>query len=319
MSVGSKIRYIRNLEKLTQKELGLKAGFSSAAADVRIRQYESDKMTPKAAILKKIAEALDVDTSALSEVEFRSQDELLHTLFDLERDYGLRIEKQNSKYVLSFDEENPYGASLKPGLDAWYRKRQKMLSDLIFESERATQIEHDYQLWTQRYPLDLKRDEAKQQEKLLALCEDRCVQLKQQEFGMEKINELLPLFEKLDKCGIEMEISSDTLQNSVGKLVARVTLRHSQCLDLIDSQAVDALAEFLCTVDFLREAGFEIEIRTHSLDGETYVDYYFHNSVLATLLINVIKELQDESMEEEERKYKYKDAMRLFHVNLNTL
>ena len=44
MSVGSNIRHIRELRGLTQKELGLKCGFSASTADVRIRQYEADKM-----------------------------------------------------------------------------------------------------------------------------------------------------------------------------------------------------------------------------------------------------------------------------------
>ena len=38
MSVGNNIRTIRMLRGMTQKELGLKAGFSSSTADVRIRQ-----------------------------------------------------------------------------------------------------------------------------------------------------------------------------------------------------------------------------------------------------------------------------------------
>ncbi len=46
MSVGHKIRAIRDLRGMTQKELGIKAGFSAATADIRIRQYESHKMIP---------------------------------------------------------------------------------------------------------------------------------------------------------------------------------------------------------------------------------------------------------------------------------
>ena len=52
MSVGHKIRAIRDLRGMTQKELGIKAGFSAATADVRIRQYESHKMIPKEDKLK---------------------------------------------------------------------------------------------------------------------------------------------------------------------------------------------------------------------------------------------------------------------------
>lgn len=44
MSVGYKIRAIHDLRGMTQKELGIKAEFSAATADVRIRQYKSHKM-----------------------------------------------------------------------------------------------------------------------------------------------------------------------------------------------------------------------------------------------------------------------------------
>ena len=68
MTVGEKIRKYRMLKGWTQKELGLKVGFSAATADSRIRKYESDAMAPKADIRTKLADALGVDLSALSDV-----------------------------------------------------------------------------------------------------------------------------------------------------------------------------------------------------------------------------------------------------------
>ena len=42
-SIGGKIKRIREHLGLTQKQLGLRCGFSENTADVRIRQYESTK------------------------------------------------------------------------------------------------------------------------------------------------------------------------------------------------------------------------------------------------------------------------------------
>ena len=55
MKLGNKIRKYRQLNDMSQKELGMKVGFSAATADSRIRKYESDAMAPKADIRSRIA------------------------------------------------------------------------------------------------------------------------------------------------------------------------------------------------------------------------------------------------------------------------
>ena len=41
ITVGRKIRYLRQQHHMTQMELGLALGFSKSTADIRIAQYES--------------------------------------------------------------------------------------------------------------------------------------------------------------------------------------------------------------------------------------------------------------------------------------
>ena len=64
-SIGGKIKRFRELRGWTQKELGLRAGFSESTADVRIAQYEKNKRVPKENVLKDIAYALEIDETAL--------------------------------------------------------------------------------------------------------------------------------------------------------------------------------------------------------------------------------------------------------------
>jgi len=45
MAVGDRIKRIRNLRGLAQKELGTAVGFDEKAADARIAQYESGTRT----------------------------------------------------------------------------------------------------------------------------------------------------------------------------------------------------------------------------------------------------------------------------------
>lgn len=58
MSPGRRIRHYRMLRDMTQKALGIAAGFPTETADIRIAQYESGARTPKHALLCALAEAL---------------------------------------------------------------------------------------------------------------------------------------------------------------------------------------------------------------------------------------------------------------------
>ena len=84
MKLGNKIRKYRQLHDMSQKELGMKVGFSAATADSRMRKYESDAMAPKADIRAKIAEALNIDLEAISDVEISSFADIMYVLFELE-------------------------------------------------------------------------------------------------------------------------------------------------------------------------------------------------------------------------------------------
>ncbi|MFT8888001.1 MAG: helix-turn-helix transcriptional regulator [Ethanoligenens sp.] len=61
MAVGDRIKRMRNFRRLTQKEIGFAISFDGKSTDVRIAQYEADTRTPKEDILRKIADALDVN------------------------------------------------------------------------------------------------------------------------------------------------------------------------------------------------------------------------------------------------------------------
>ena len=80
MTLGEKIKKYRLMKNLTQKDLGIKVGFSAATADSRIRKYEKDIMAPKNDIRQKIADALDIDLSALSDINIESYDDIMQIL-----------------------------------------------------------------------------------------------------------------------------------------------------------------------------------------------------------------------------------------------
>lgn len=107
MSIGDKIKYLRKIRNMTQKELGVAVGFDEKNADIRIAQYESGTRTPKPELIAKFAKALNAHV--LSLMNERTQDPVMNMFFDL-IDMEERakvtlhpIEDNNSKYAISID------------------------------------------------------------------------------------------------------------------------------------------------------------------------------------------------------------------------
>ena len=108
ISPGQRIRHYRMLRGMTQKALGIAAGFPPETADLRIAQYESGVRTPKHALLCTLAEALGISPSALDIPRIKSREELNQLLLALEKEYALTvtITENNGR---SKTDENLYG------------------------------------------------------------------------------------------------------------------------------------------------------------------------------------------------------------------
>ena len=84
MTQGERIKHIRQKRGMTQQQLGEACGFTEASAGVRIRQYESNKKSPKDDTLQIIAEALHVNYIAIKNYDLGSAEDILETLFWLD-------------------------------------------------------------------------------------------------------------------------------------------------------------------------------------------------------------------------------------------
>ena len=91
MAVHDRIKRIRNMRGLTQKELGVAVGFDESTADVRVAQYESGTRTPKEDLLRKIAEVLDVNYRSLYEPTLYAVEDVMYTLFELDEHYPISL------------------------------------------------------------------------------------------------------------------------------------------------------------------------------------------------------------------------------------
>ena len=92
MSIGDRIRRIRNFRGLTQKEFGIALGFPEGSADVRVAQYESNVRKPKEDLIRKMAEVLDVNYMSIYETPLMDAEDVMFTLFELDERYPISIE-----------------------------------------------------------------------------------------------------------------------------------------------------------------------------------------------------------------------------------
>ena len=112
--IGKRIRFIRKKRNMTMKHLGKAAGLPENSADIRIAQYESGTRTPKADLLRKIADVLEVSPDALSVPDLDNVIGVMHTLFVLEDLYNFR-----------FTLEDCTSDKLKKAINEWQREYER--------------------------------------------------------------------------------------------------------------------------------------------------------------------------------------------------
>ncbi len=66
MTIGDKIRFIRNFRAMTQKEVGIALGISEKNAAKRIHQYEKNEKIPRDDVVEKMAEIMNVSHFAVA-------------------------------------------------------------------------------------------------------------------------------------------------------------------------------------------------------------------------------------------------------------
>ena len=140
MAVGDRIKRIRNLRGLTQKELGMSIGFDEKTADVRMAQYESGTRTPKEEMLKKIAKVLDVNFRSIYEPTLYSAEDVMYTLFELDEQYnGLTIydvEDNSDPYYPEKHKSICFNARILDDLFAeWQIRKQELAEGKITREE----------------------------------------------------------------------------------------------------------------------------------------------------------------------------------------
>lgn len=140
---GKKLRELRLLRGLTQKELAYMCGLTDSA----IRNYELENRSPSEEQLRKIAEALQCDPSALIDHSPLTTFEFMQIVFDYEDELKIRPLVEGSTTGLMFHDSN-----FNDFIKEWDEMRKKHYNGEISDEE--------FRDWKLSYPKksrDLKK------------------------------------------------------------------------------------------------------------------------------------------------------------------
>ena len=288
MDLGSKIRKYRTMNGMTQNELGMKIGFSSATADSRIRKYESNKMAPKEEIRQRLVEALDVDESALTDINIRSFEDVMQVLFQFEEDLGMDIEITEGKTCLTFDHSNKDIKLLLSYLFSWYMKKRS-LPDPDEETQESYEANRQYEFWKASFPRSLRAfwQEQKQllSEAYAPIKEEVLPDIKMP----EEYSDLIRHYRKMIEAGIDYKADHYSFGIGDGSLVLSFPI--SEMIEIKDTEAGKLFAEFLCDLDFLEENGMRIYREVFTTERGTQISYILRYASLSAIA-SIIEEIQ---------------------------
>ena len=146
--VGRRIREIRESQNITQAELGEMVGLNGD----RVQKYENGVRKPKADLLKKFANALGVSTLALTDPVVANFFGAMYALFEMEKNYDLKIKRDGAKLSLVFG--NGFMGDMNAYLDEWEKECHQVeveLNAATSEEERAS-ILQAYRMWKWNFP-----------------------------------------------------------------------------------------------------------------------------------------------------------------------
>ena len=127
MISGKKLKQIRLFRKLKQKELAIMSGLT----DATIRNYELGNRSLNIEQLRNIVDALECDISALIDHEPNSIFEIMHIIFDYEKEMKFRpLAGQGEPTALLF--HNPHFDDF---LVEWDEMRKKHYNGKISDEE----------------------------------------------------------------------------------------------------------------------------------------------------------------------------------------
>lgn len=284
MTLGEKIKKYRLMKNLTQKDLGIKVGFSAATADSRIRKYEKDIMAPKNDIRQKIADALDIDLSALSDINIESYEDIMQILFLFEENLGMEIERKDGKTHLIFDDNNKDIEKFISYLYIWHSQKKNLIStsDTI-----STEEMYKYKIWKSRFPKDINAYWNKQLDELDQLYAPLVKKSASKNKKITLLSEFLLQIRKLIQSGVSIETNVKLSGTGQAALVLGFYL--PEILNTNNKERLLHFADYIYNLETLQSYGMLIDRQILTKEKGTQVIYSLQLSPLSAFKSTIDK------------------------------
>lgn len=284
MTLGEKIKKYRLMKNLTQKDLGIKVGFSAATADSRIRKYEKDIMAPKNDIRQKIADALDIDLSALSDINIESYEDIMQILFLFEENLGMEIERKDGKTHLIFDDNNKDIEKFISYLYIWHSQKKNLIStsDTI-----STEEMYKYKIWKARFPKDINAYWNKQLDDLDQLYAPLVKKSASKNKKITLLSEFLLQIRKLIQSGVSIETNVKLSGTGQAALVLGFYL--PEILNTNNKERLLHFADYIYNLETLQSYGMLIDRQILTKEKGTQVIYSLQLSPLSAFKSTIDK------------------------------
>lgn len=274
MTLGKKIKEYRLLHDMTQKELGMKIGFSASTADSRIRKYEGDLMAPKSEIRNKLVQALDVDPSALSDIDIHSIEDVVRTFFFMEEYLGFEIESFNSDQLSLFNKEKTYYSkwdisTLNSYMYIWYEQKKNLLN---IKNDNQEDSNKEYELWKSRFPRDIYTYWNSLIEKIDAYYTPFVNEISNKKTKIVYSSEFIAQIRKLIQSGLEFKVDSEIRDVNDGYLV--LIFKVSDLLSPKSKEIEIQFTEFLNNLKTLKEYGMIIDTTALTFTTGNIISYH---------------------------------------------
>ncbi|MBR2177221.1 MAG: helix-turn-helix transcriptional regulator [Clostridia bacterium] len=282
MTLGEKIRKYRLLHNLKQKDLGMMIGFSPATADSRIRKYEGDIMAPKSDIRNKLVQALDVDYSALSDIDIRSIEDVIRVFFFMEEYLGFEIEKVDLDNYQFFSKDKVYFQerdlkNLNSYIYIWQQQKKNLLNA---KNDNEEDSSREYDLWKSRFPRDIHN----YWNSLLTRIDDHYIplvtSLEKTKSEITDSSGFVTQIRRLIQSGLEFTVSSE-LRHDNG-LYLNFTFMISDLLSPKSKEVETQFAEFINMLNTLDSYGIVIEKTVLTNPSGNTITYHILHNALAT-------------------------------------
>ena len=321
-SIGGKIKKIRELRKLTQKQLGERCGFSSSTADVRIAQYEKNKKIPREKAIKDITNALEIDEYSLFDADLLPYSRMYHALFDIEDFHGLHPVKKDNGFYLEFsgktvDDRTVRKQDFDNFLNAWYEAYQKYLPSSDDSNEVKEKKAADYALWKYEYPNNKAEEDTRkmvnqmkmnnlqaqmdalnaemQSEAEFARIDKALVPFIENEKithkKLKKESELILFIKEMYEAGVPLlRYAPDSLNENNLDYVHILSCKTDDVIE--NDKNKEYFARFMGYVNDMKDAGINVDRRISSKDKVLYITYEVVSSQV-DYVYNLLKAWED--------------------------